>query len=76
MSEEKIKGDVEEVSEEKRIALSTPCDVFVSPIRYFEMQVPEIVLAELGVDCGTGEVQDKLQFIQENGRVYVEKAKE
>ncbi len=64
------------VKKEKAM-LSTPCDVFESPLRYYEMQVPEIVLAEIGISCsGLGEIKDKLQFIKENGRIYVEKAKE
>jgi len=74
MSEEKIviEGDVE-AGEESRVRLSGPCEINEFPITTYEIEIPQIVLNELGILFYK---EEKIQFIKENGRIYVEKAKE
>jgi len=72
MAEEKTINVGEEAEEEKRIMLSTGCAVNEFPKITYEIEIPEIVLVELGMSFIKG--NDKIQFIKENGRVYVEKS--
>lgn len=66
-------GELKE-AEVKRIRLGGTCEILDATLPRYEIEIPEIALHELGVDYDKKEVTDQIQFIKENGRVYMEKA--
>ena len=72
--EQKVVVNEMKEAEEKRVVLGGTCEVLESTLPRYEVEIPEIVLVELGLDVDKDPIKDQIKFIQENGRIYLEKA--
>lgn len=74
MGEGKKEASEVKEAEVKSVQLGNTCGIIESTVPNFEMEVPQIVLKELGIDTDKEPIADQIQFIKENGKICLEKA--